>query len=156
MASTSTSTSKGTQTRQQPPSAELQTRLLNISNQIEQKLASKFDGEISKFLKMQPGIKYTLLFDPEKIEKTTVEYKNEDGTKSSPTERLKCMVKITDEYGNLHGDEFDQDVEWTVSLTTGQQILKWVLKGFYVLDIIRSGVGKFDTKYDVTPVINNN
>ena len=53
------------------------------------------------------------------------------------------MLKEANEDGRVPEDR--EEIEWTTSKTTGKEVLKWIMKGFFLLDISREGSGKFDT-----------
>jgi hypothetical protein len=97
-------------------------------------------------LKIAPGQTKTLLFDPEQIKQITVNYPSDPNTQ---VKRVQCFVKEADEKGNVPKDVEVQD--FTTSVTAGRDILRWVLKGFTLLDIERTGSGMRDTKYLVSP-----
>ena len=105
----------------------------------------------SKFLKIADGEIVCLLFDPMKVEHIVVTYPKKEGEKEEPkpVNRIKFWVKQVDENGIVPKDS--EEIEWTASETTGKAILKWALKGFFLLDIERHGSGKFDTKYEISP-----
>ena len=102
-------------------------------------------------MKIADGEIVCLLFDPNKVEHIVVTYPKKEGEKEEPkpVNRIKFWVKQADENGNVQKDS--EEIEWTASETTGKAILKWVLKGFFLLDIERHGSGKFDTKYEISP-----
>ena len=120
-------------------------KLEDIVKQLDEKTTN------SKFLKIADGEIVCLLFDPNKVEHIVVTYPKKEGEKEEPkpVNRIKFWVKQLDENGIVPKDS--EEIEWTASETTGKAILKWVLKGFFLLDIERHGSGKFDTKYEISP-----
>ncbi|MGH9978860.1 MAG: hypothetical protein ACRD8Z_23965 [Nitrososphaeraceae archaeon] len=120
-------------------------KLEGIVKQLDEKTTN------SKFLKIADGEIVCLLFDPNKVEHIVVTYPNKEDEKEEPkpVNRIKFWVKQADENGIVPKDS--EEIEWTASETTGKAILKWVLKGFFLLDIERHGSGKFDTKYEISP-----
>ena len=91
-----------------------------------------------------------LLFDPEKIEHVVITYPNKEGEPANkPMDRVKFMLKEANYDGRVPEDR--EEIEWTTSETTGKEVLKWIMKGFFLLDISREGNGKFDTKYTISP-----
>jgi hypothetical protein len=120
-------------------------KLEGIVKQLDEKTTN------SRFLKIADGEIVCLLFDPTKVEHIVVTYpkKEDEKEEPKPVNRLKFWVKQTDENGIVPKDT--EEIEWTASETTGKAILKWVLKGFFLLDIERHGSGKFDTKYEISP-----
>lgn len=129
-------------------SEDTRNKLQNIVNQLEEKSTN------SKFLKFVDGEEKVLLFDPNRVEHVVVKYPTKEGEEESkPTHRIKFFLKEAhgkDNGNSVITDEIDE-IEWTTSETTGKEILRWVLKGFLLLDISRKGSGKFDTKYTVAP-----
>ena len=63
--------------------------------------------------------------------------------------RIIFYVKEANDDGAVSDDS--EEVEWTTSETTGKEVLRWVLKGFFLLDVCRKGSGKYDTKYTISP-----
>jgi hypothetical protein len=119
-------------------------KLQSIMNQLEQKSAS------SKFLKFADGEEKVLLFEPNKSEHVVITYPSKEGEpESKPTNRIRFHLKETNVDGAIADDV--EEVEWTTSETTGKEVLRWVLKGFFLLDVSRKGSGKFDTKYTISP-----
>lgn len=120
-------------------------KLEGIVKQLDEKTTN------SKFLKIADGEIVCLLFDPNKVEHIVVTYpkKEDEKEEPKPVNRFKFWVKQADENGIVPKDS--EEIEWTASETTGKAILKWVLKGFVLLDIERHGSGKFDTKYEISP-----
>jgi hypothetical protein len=125
-------------------SADTRHRLEALSNQFDEQLSK--GGTDATFLKIAPGETKTLLFDPEQVKQITVNYPSDPTT---PVKRVQCMVKEADEKGNIHKDAEIQD--FTISITAGRDILRWVLKGFTLLDVNRVGSGMRDTKYMISP-----
>lgn len=127
-------------------SEDTRDKLQNIVDQLETRSTN------SKFLKIADGEEKCLLFDPGKVEHIVVKYptkEGEDESKNKPVNRVKFFLKEAHGDGTLDGNA--EDIEWTTSETTGKEILRWVLKGFFLLDISRRGSGKFDTKYTIGP-----
>jgi hypothetical protein len=104
----------------------------------------------SKFFKFTAGEEKCVLFDPDKIEHVEITYPKKEGEpENKPTKRIKFMIKIAHNDGTVTDDT--EEVEWTASETAGKEVIKWMKKGFFLLDIHREGSGKNDTKYDITP-----
>ena len=119
-------------------------KLQGIMNQLEQKSTS------SKFLKFADGEEKVLLFEPTKAEHMVIAYPNKEGEpENKPTNRIRFNLKEANVDGTIADDI--EEVEWTTSETTGKEVLRWVLKGFFLLDVSRKGSGKFDTKYTISP-----
>ena len=119
-------------------------RLENLASQIDKQVASAGN---SKFLKILANESKVLLFDENRIEQISVTY---PGSTDGPSERIRCFVREVSGNGAI----IDQEPrDWTVSITTGRDILKWVLKGFKTLDVSRTGSGMRDTKYSISPHI---
>ena len=105
-----------------------------------------------KFLKIADGEELCLLFDPEKIEHTVITYPSKAGAPpSKPTKRIKFWVRVANGDGKVPADR--EEVEWTASETAGGEALRWLVKGFFLLDISRRGSGMNDTKYRSVPHI---
>lgn len=104
----------------------------------------------SKFLKFADGEEKVLLFDPNKAEHVVLTYPSKEGEpENKPTNRIRFYLKAAKVDGTIADDV--EEVEWTTSETTGKEVLRWVLKGFFLLDVSRKGSGKFDTKYTISP-----
>ncbi len=128
-------------------------KLENIVKELEEK-----PNKSSKFLKMLDGELRTLLFDPDKFERLEITYPVKDGEEESnggnskptkPTRRIKFLVREADENGVVPDDA--EEIEWTASETAGTDAFRWILKGFFLLDVTRKGSTKFDTKYTISP-----
>jgi hypothetical protein len=119
-------------------------KLENINEQLKRKTTN------SKFLKLGDGENKILLFNPERIEHVVITYPIKEGEPANkPTNRVKFMVKEANEDGRVPDDR--EEIEWTTSETTGKEVLNWIMKGFFLLDVSREGSGKFDTKYTISP-----
>jgi hypothetical protein len=119
-------------------------KLQVIMDQLEQKSTN------SKFLKFADGEEKVLLFDPDKAEHVVITYPSKEGEpENKPTKRIRFYLKEANADGIIMDDA--EEVEWTTSETTGKEVLRWVLKGFFLLDVSRKGSGKFDTKYTISP-----
>lgn len=119
-------------------------KLQDIMDQLEQKSTN------SKFLKFSDGEEKVLLFDPNKAEHVVITYPTKEGEpENKPTNRIRFYLKEAKVHGTIADDV--EEVEWTTSETTGKEVLRWVLKGFFLLDVSRKGSGKFDTKYNISP-----
>jgi hypothetical protein len=119
-------------------------KLQVIMDQLEQKSTN------SKFLKFADGEEKVLLFDPNKAEHVVITYPSKEGEpENKPTKRIRFYLKEANADGIIMDDA--EEVEWTTSETTGKEVLRWVLKGFFLLDVSRKGSGKFDTKYTISP-----
>jgi hypothetical protein len=126
-----------------------------LSDEQKRKL-DKLDNEIkprstnSKFFKFTAGEDKCVLFDTDKVERIVVKYPPKEGeTESKPTNRVKFMIKIAHSDGTITEDT--EEVEWTASETAAKEVIKWMKKGFFLLDVHREGSGKNDTKYDISP-----
>jgi hypothetical protein len=124
--------------------AETRSRLEALSTQFDEQLSK--GGTDATYLKIASGQTKALLFDPEQIKQITVNYPSDPNT---PVKRVQCMVKEANEKGNVPKDAELQD--WTTSVTAGRDVLRWVLKGFTILDVERTGSGLRDTKYMISP-----
>ena len=91
----------------------------------------------SKFIKLQPGEKTVLEFNPEKIEQTEAEF---NGRK---TQRYQYTVTEPNSDSN-------QERYLTVGKRTSEDIDSHLSEGHTLLKIQRFGLGK-DTRYHVTP-----
>jgi hypothetical protein len=121
-------------------------KLQDIMDQLEQKSTN------SKFLKFADGEEKVLLFDPHKSEHVVITYPSKEGEpENKPTRRIRFYLKEANADGRIMDEA--EEVEWTTSETTGKEVLRWVLKGFFLLDVSRKGSGKFDTKYTISPHI---
>jgi hypothetical protein len=119
-------------------------KLQYIMDQLEQKSTN------SKFLKFADGEEKVLLFDPNKAEHVVITYPTKEGEpENKPTNRIRFYLQEAKIDGTVADDT--EEVEWTTSETTGKEVLRWVLKGFFLLDVSRKGSGKFDTKYAISP-----
>jgi hypothetical protein len=97
------------------------------------------------YLKIKAGEHKRLWFDHTKTTEADVEYPSEPGKK---VHRVKFYVReIT------NGKKSDVEEEWTTSVRTSTSIIKWLLKGYYEIDITRFGSTKNDTRYECDPVL---
>ena len=119
-------------------------KLQGIMNQLEQESTN------SKYLKFVDGEDKVLLFDPNKAEHVVITYPTKEGEpENKPTNRIRFYLKAARSDGTISDNA--EEVEWTTSETTGREVLRWLLKGFFLLDVSRKGSGKFDTKYTISP-----
>jgi hypothetical protein len=91
----------------------------------------------SKFIKLQPGEKRVLQFNPEKIEQTEAEF---NGRK---TPRYQYAVRDPNSGTN-------QEKYLTVGKRTSEEVDSYLMEGHNLLKIQRFGLGK-DTRYHVIP-----
>lgn len=91
----------------------------------------------SNYVKLEPGEKITLHFDPEKIEPKEVEF---DGKKS-----IRYQYTVTDPNQPDQSDKY-----FTVSKRNSALIDTYLAEGQSILKIHRIGAGK-DTQYAITP-----
>jgi hypothetical protein len=92
----------------------------------------------SKFIKLQPGEKRILQFDPEKIEQIEAEF---NGRK---TQRYQYTVTEPNSSSN------QEEKYLTVGKRTSEEIDSYLMEGHSLLKIQRFGLGK-DTRYHVIP-----
>jgi hypothetical protein len=92
----------------------------------------------SKFIKLQPGEKKALLFNPEKIEQVEAEF---NGKKT-----LRYQYAVTEPYNS----NSNQEKYLTVGKRTSEEIDTYLTERHNILKIQRFGLGK-DTRYHVTP-----
>jgi len=97
-------------------------------------LKFKMDGEHKR-----------LWFDHTKTVESDVEYPSEPGKK------IHRVIFYVQQIEN--GRKSDVVEEWTTSVRTSTQIIKWLVKGYYEIEITRHGMTKNDTRYDVDPVL---
>jgi hypothetical protein len=90
----------------------------------------------SKFVRLEPGEKTALHFDPEKIEPVDVEF---EGKKS-----IRYQYTVTDP------SEPEKSKYFTVSKRNSALIDTYLAEGQCILKIQRIGAGK-DTQYAITP-----
>jgi hypothetical protein len=90
----------------------------------------------SKFVRLEPGEKTTLHFDPEKIEPVDVEF---EGKKS-----IRYQYTVSDP------NEPEKSKYFTVSKRNSALIDTYLAEGQSILKIHRIGAGK-DTQYAITP-----
>jgi hypothetical protein len=90
----------------------------------------------SKFIKLQPGEKRTLQFDPEKIEQKEDEFNGK---------KTQILLMVTEPNSGT-----DQDKILPVGKQTSESIDSYLVEGHSLLKIQRFGLGK-DTRYHVTP-----
>jgi hypothetical protein len=91
----------------------------------------------SKYIKLQPGEKIVLQFNPEKIEQIEAEF---NGRK---TQRYQYTVTEPNSGSN-------QEKYLTVGKRTSEEIDSHLSEGHTLLKIQRFGLGK-DTRYHITP-----
>lgn len=90
----------------------------------------------SKFIKIEPGQKKTLKFNPEKIEQVEAEF---NGKKS-----IRYRYTVTDPSDNSNQEKYLE-----VGKRTSEDIDAYLSEGTTLLKIQRFGLGK-DTRYHVT------
>lgn len=136
------------QTTQSQIQADYQRRLEEMARQLDQTINQK--GSDS-YLRIKAGETKVLLFspDPSKYKKEPVIYTDKESGRSDTVERMKFLVYEADQDGNVSDNA--EEEEWTISLTTGRDVLKWMSKGYFLLDIERQGSTKRDTKYFISP-----
>jgi hypothetical protein len=142
-------------TNEKTPIEKLAASRSALSDEQKRKL-DKLDNDIkpkstnSKFFKFTTGEDKCVSFDMDKVERIVVKYPPKEGeTESKPTNRVKFMIKIAHSDGTITDDT--EEVEWTASETAAKEVIKWMKKGFFLLDVHREGSGKNDTKYDISP-----
>lgn len=97
------------------------------------------------YLKLKDGEHKRLLFDANKVTEDDVTYPSNP---DKPVHRVKFLVKEI-----VNGKTLDVEEEWTTSVRTSTQVLKWLLKGYNQFDISRFGTDKNSTRYEVDPVL---
>lgn len=119
-------------------------RLRDMYERLNQRASSTpGNGHFLKFTK--DGEHKRLFFDHTKIVEEDIEYPSEPGKK---IRRVKFYV-----YQVENGQRSNILEEWTASVRTSKDIIKWLMKGYYEIDITRHGMSKNDTRYDVDPVL---
>jgi hypothetical protein len=93
----------------------------------------------SKFIKLQPGEKKVLQFNPESIEQVEAEF---NGKK---TQRYQYTITEPN-----NGNRNQEEKYMTVGKRTSEEIDSYLSEGHNILKIQRFGLGK-DTRYHVTP-----
>jgi hypothetical protein len=133
---------------QSDASNDFQRRLEEMARQLDQTINQKGSGS---YLRLAAGETKVLLFspDPTKYKKEPVTYTDKQTGRSDTVERMKFLVYEADQDGNISDDA--EEEEWTISLTTARDVLKWMSKGHFLLDVERQGSTKRDTKYFISP-----
>jgi hypothetical protein len=144
ISSASIKNSENITTKTSTLSAETRRRLEALSNQFDEQLSK--GGSNVPYLRISSGETKTLLFDPDQIREKKISYPSDP---DNPVNRTWCMVKEAGADGKIPNDAELQ--EWTTSVTAGRDILRWVLKGFTLLDVNRVGSGMRDIKYMISP-----
>jgi len=120
-------------------------RLKNMYERLNQRATptTTGNGHYLKFTK--DGEHKRLWFDHTKTTESDVEYPSDPGKKIHRVMFYCYQVE--------NGQRSDVLEEWTTSVRTSKDILKWLLKGYFEIDITRHGMSKNDTRYDVDPVL---
>jgi len=119
-------------------------RLREMYERLNQRMSpTSGNGHFLKFTK--DGEHKRLFFDHSKTVEEDIEYPSEPGKK---IHRVKFYV-----YQVENGRKSGILEEWTASVRTSKDIIKWLVKGYYEIDITRHGMNKNDTRYDVDPVL---
>lgn len=118
----------------------------------------KLSSDSSKYLKKFADGEHRLLaFDKDRIPERSVQvvYNN-----SKPEETVPRYVFYV--WQNNNGEELtptatgmaaeEEAKEWTVSPTVANELLRWLAKGYFLLDVTRHGT-EFKTRYEIEPHI---
>ena len=119
-------------------------RLRDMYERLNKRSAAGTNGN-GHFLKIKDGESKRLLFDSNKITEGDVAYPSNP---NKQVHRVKFLVKEI-----VNGKPSDQEEEWTTSVRTSTQVLKWIMKGYNQIDISRFGSDMNNTRYEVDPVL---
>jgi hypothetical protein len=111
----------------------------------------KASAQASKFFKFQDGEHKTLRMLPHLTEPTYVTYPSNPGEKVQRYRFVAFEQVLDDQNGTLR-DATSEPKEWTVSVSVAKDLIKWINKGYFVLDITREG-NSLSTKYAITPYV---
>jgi hypothetical protein len=115
----------------------------------------KLSSEAYKFLKFADGQHRLLLFDKDRIPEKSVIIT----FATQPTEPVARYVFFAWELTEQDKDNelkptmaVEEAKEWTVSPTVANELLRWIAKGYFLLDVTRHGT-EFKTRYEIEPHI---
>lgn len=120
-------------------------------NEMLLKEIEKASAQSSKFIKFEESDHKILRMLPQQTEPITVRYP------SNPDEevrRYRFMVfeQTIDEESGALKDATQEPQEWTTSVTVTKDLITWINKGYFVLDITREGKG-LNTRYRIAPYV---
>jgi hypothetical protein len=152
--------SKISNNKRQTLSEEVKYKLAEITTQIENRHQSFRN---SRFIKFKDGEHKLLSLIANKVQPVTVTYPN---APDKPVQRYKFYVHdltttassglnsttiTTTNNNNVPMNEEDEQ-EWTVNATVARELIRWLSKGYCIMNITRHGTD-LKTTYDIEPLI---
>jgi hypothetical protein len=154
-------TSKIINNKRQTLSEEVKCKLAEITTQIESRHQSFRN---SRFIKFKDGEHKLLSLIANKVQSVTVTYPN---APDRPVQRYKFYVydltttassglnsttiTTTTDNNNVSMNE-EEEQEWTVNATVARELIRWLSKGYFIMNITRHGTD-LKTTYDIEPLI---
>jgi hypothetical protein len=141
-------TSKISNNKRQTLSEEVKCKLAEITTQIENRHQSFRN---SRFVKFKDGEHKLLSLIANKVQAVTVTYPN---APDKPVQRYKFYahdLTTTTDNNNVPMNE-QEEQEWTVNATVARGLIRWLSKGYCIMNITRHGTD-LKTTYDIEPLI---
>jgi hypothetical protein len=147
--------------KRQTLSEEVKCKLAEITTQIENRHQSFRN---SRFIKFKDGEHKLLSLIANKVQIVTVTYPN---APDKPVQRYKFYVHdltttasssglnsttITTTTNNNNVPLNEEEQEWTVNATVARELIRWLSKGYFIMNITRHGTD-LKTTYDIEPLI---
>lgn len=124
-------------------SAEARQKLLELQGQLQERLNR---SEISDYIKLKDGDHKILRFEPERTRTELISYEENQ----KPVLQYKFYAsELVDEQQNT----WTNVREWTISPKWANLVIPLLVKGFLVLEVIRTGSGMNNTNYTVIPYL---
>jgi hypothetical protein len=156
----SNTASKISNNKRQTLSEEVKCKLAEITTQIENRHQSFRN---SRFIKFKDGEHKLLSLIANKVQPVMVTYPN---APDKPVQRYKFYVHdltttassglnsttITTTNSNNVPMNEEEEQEWTVNATVARELIRWLSKGYFIMNITRHGTD-LKTTYDIEPLI---
>jgi hypothetical protein len=135
--------------RKQTITPELRNQILEMSAKLEEKSRANME---SHFIKIDDGQKRTFRVLPRMPEEKQVVYDKNKPNETVTKYRFFVYEQVLDEKTGIFRDMTDEPKEYTAPVTVCRELLRWMEKGIFLVEITRNGTG-LGTKYTVDPVI---
>lgn len=124
-------------------SEEARQKLLELQGQLQEQLNR---SEISDYIKLKDGDHKILRFEPERTRTELISYEENQ----KPVLQYKFYAS---ELVNEQQNTWTNVREWTISPKWANLVIPLLVKGFLVLEVIRTGSGMNNTNYSVIPYL---
>ena len=138
--------------KRQTLSEEVKWKLAEITTQIENRHQSFRN---SRFIKFKDGEHKLLSLIADKVQPVIVTYPN---APEKPVHRYKFYVHDLTTESDLNSRTattnvpMNEEQEWTVNATVARELIRWLSKGYFIMNITRHGTD-LKTTYDIEPLI---